>query len=195
MRAIFLSALKRLAAAAVVAAAASAAWAQTDHRPQWQDAKPTAPRPDQPVRVYPQAPQTLPAAPEAPKQPAMADVNTGLALQGFDPVSYFTEKKPQVGRTEFETVIKGETWRFAQAANLKIFTDEPLAYRPQFGGFDAESVALGAVADADPQIFLILGNALYLFRTEEGRAAFAANAELRAQAHGNWKKLANDTYR
>lgn len=172
-----------------------AALAQTDHRPQWQDAKPTAPQADQPVRVYPQAPKTLPAAPDAPRQPAMADTHTGLALQGFDPVSYFTDQKPMIGRTEFETVIKGETWRFAQAANQKIFAGEPQAYRPQFGGFDAESVALGAVADADPQIFLIIGKSLYLFRTAEGRAAFAADAALRAQAHENWKKLGNDTYR
>lgn len=125
----------------------------------------------------------------------MADEHTGLALRGFDPVSYFTDRKPVTGRTEYETVIKGETWRFAQAANLKIFLDEPATYRPQFGGFDAESVANGAVADADPQYFLVIGKALYLFRTAAGRDAFAADAQMRTNAHTHWKKLANDTYR
>ena len=169
--------------------------AQTDHRPQWQDARPPAAKVAPPERVYAPAPKTLPSAPEAARNPAMADQHTGLALQGFDPVSYLTEKKPVTGRTEFETVIKGETWRFAQAANLKIFMDEPQAYRPQFGGFDAESVARGAIVDADPQHFLVIDKALYLFRTAEGRDAFAADADMRADAHQNWKKLANDTYR
>ncbi|MGL4325034.1 MAG: YHS domain-containing (seleno)protein [Beijerinckiaceae bacterium] len=171
------------------------ALAQNDFRPQWQDARPPAATREAPARVYPEAPKILPVLPQPARMPGMADTHTGLALQGFDPVAYFTDQKPVTGRAEFEAVIHGETWRFAQAANLKIFSDKPEIFRPQFGGFDAESIANGYVVEADPQNFLVIDSALYLFRTMEGRMAFAADAGLRAKAQAQWSKLKNDTFR
>ena len=54
---------------------------------------------------------------------------SGLALKGYDPVSYFVENKPVKGRTEFTAQHEGATYRFASAANRDTFTAAPAKYR------------------------------------------------------------------
>ncbi|MGL4496024.1 MAG: YHS domain-containing (seleno)protein [Beijerinckiaceae bacterium] len=189
----------RLARAALLAvsvcAVASSAAAQTDFRPQWKDAGPEKTPAARPEYRAPEAPRTLPTLPQPALHPTANDAHTGLALGGFDPVAYFTDRKAVTGTAELETVVNGETWRFAQVANQKIFTARPDQFRPRFGGFDAESVARGAVVNADPTIFLIVGDALYLFRTAEARSAFASQPEMQAQAEAKWPSIKGDTIR
>ena len=67
-----------------------------------------------------------------------SDINTtwgGVAVKGYDTVAYFTEGKPIEGKKEFETEWKGAKWRFANASHLEMFTADPEAYAPQYGGY------------------------------------------------------------
>lgn len=45
----------------------------------------------------------------------------GLAIDGYDPVAYFTEGKPEKGRTEFTLDWAGTTWRFVNAEHRDLF--------------------------------------------------------------------------
>ena len=57
---------------------------------------------------------------------------TGTAIEGIDPVAYFTQKKPVEGSHQFSLDWDGATWRFASAKNRDLFKANPTKYAPQF---------------------------------------------------------------
>ena len=87
---------------------------------------------------------------------------TGLAIDGYDPVAYFTEHKPVKGRSEFPYEHGGATYRFASAANRDLFVKDPQKYLPQFGAFCAYAVSRGYTADTDPLAWKVVDGKLYL---------------------------------
>jgi YHS domain-containing protein len=91
-------------------------------------------------------------------------VNTehGLAVKGYDPVSYFTMGKPTPGLAQFSTTYKGATYRFASAENRQRFIAAPEKFVPQYGGYCAFAIALNQIADIDPDEWAIVDNKLYL---------------------------------
>ena len=102
---------------------------------------------------------------------AGVDVNTtrgltaagpGLALRGYDPVAYFTEGRPVIGKAQYAAVHNEATYRFATRAHLKTFQANPEKYVPQYGGFCAYGVAVGAKFDGDPTLWRIVDGKLYL---------------------------------
>jgi hypothetical protein len=99
---------------------------------------------------------------------------TGLAINGFDPVAYFTDGRPLMGRPGFELNEAGAIWRFCNEGNRAVFIADPEIYSPQFGGYDPVDVARGVVFAGNPQLWLIVGQRLYLFGREKSRDAFAA---------------------
>ena len=87
---------------------------------------------------------------------------TGVAIEGVDPVAYFTERKPVKGSGKFSLKWKGATWRFSSAENLERFKASPEKYEPQYGGFCAYAVSEGYTASIDPEAWSIVDGKLYL---------------------------------
>ena len=114
---------------------------------------------------------------------------SGLALNGFDPVSYFLEGGPQPGRAEWELVWNGVAWRFASAANRAAFARDPTVFAPRIGGYDAESASRGRVVDADPAIYVVRSGRLYVFRNDANRARFLADEGLAERSERGWREL------
>lgn len=112
-----------------------------------------------------------------------------LALRGFDPLSYFLPGGPVAGDPAHEIAWEGRTWRFARAANRAAFERDPGAYTPRLGGYDPVGVAEGRLVDADPLVFAILDDALYLFRNAERRDLALADPELARRAEARWPAL------
>jgi hypothetical protein len=110
------------------------------------------------------------------------DRNSGLAIHGFDPVAYFTNAAPSLGRGEFEYRHAGAVWRFRNAGNLSAFVADPDVYMPRFGGYDPMMVGRGGAAAGDPRIFLVSGERLYLFQSPESKEAFVAAGERAVRA-------------
>ncbi|WP_353186269.1 YHS domain-containing (seleno)protein [Bosea sp. (in: a-proteobacteria)] len=127
----------------------------------------------------------LPALGEA-MQP---DPRTGLALNGFDPVSYRLGGGPVAGRPDCELIHDGIVWRFASAANRAAFREAPAVYAPAFAGFDPTGVAEGVAVESDPGRFAVVGTRLYLFRSEENRARFLREPSLRDAAKARWSAV------
>jgi hypothetical protein len=120
----------------------------------------------------------------------VVDPNRGLALSGFDPVAYFTNAKPLMGRGDLEMSFAGATWRFRNEGNRAAFAENPEVYLPMFGGHDPVAVARGTATPGHPQIWLISGDRLYLFYTPEARGAFSADAEaIAAEAARKWAEV------
>jgi YHS domain-containing protein len=104
------------------------------------------------------------SVPAAFAQPAQLNVENGLALQGFDPVAYFTEQKAISGKREYSHQHEGATYYFASESNRKKFQSNPAGYTPQYGGWCAYAMgATGEKVEIDPETFKITDGKLYLF--------------------------------
>jgi len=120
----------------------------------------------------------------------VTDPLTGVALEGYDPVSYFTERDPVPGRPDFEYQWGGVPWYFATAANRDVFMRNPEIYAPQFGGHCVTSLGRGYLSDGKPRLFAIAGMKLYLFYSVANREAFLQSQEAAiGSAEGGWEKL------
>jgi YHS domain-containing protein len=86
-----------------------------------------------------------------------------LAIQGYDPVAYFTDGRPVRGTAEFEYQWDEHTYRFASAHHRELFKADPVHYAPQFGNYCAMALALGKIVKADPENWLISEDKLYVF--------------------------------
>jgi hypothetical protein len=117
------------------------------------------------------------------------DGHSGLALSGFDPVTYFLGQGPQPGRPEHEIMWGGVAWRFATAANRAAFAADPEAYAPRLGGYDATAAAGGLIVGANPLLFTVTSEGLYLFRSDHARARFMADQSIAHKAEERWSDL------
>lgn len=141
--------------------------------------------------VLPLLGMALPAQAQSIVTTIITDPLTGVAIDGMDPVSYFTEPAPLLGRGDYEFSWSGVPWHFATAANRDVFALAPEIYAPQFGGHGAMSVARGFVSDADPSIYTVYEQRLYMFYSAGNREAFLlAPAEAATKAEANWPALA-----
>jgi YHS domain-containing protein len=86
----------------------------------------------------------------------------GVAIDGTDPVAYFTEGAPVAGSAEHVVDWQGATWRFASEANRAAFAADPEAYAPQYGGWCAWAVAEGYTASTVPEAWSVVDGRLYL---------------------------------
>ncbi|MGA0556870.1 YHS domain-containing (seleno)protein [Larkinella sp. VNQ87] len=92
------------------------------------------------------------------------NLENGLALQGYDPVAYFTQNKAVKGSAANTLTYKTITYRFATPANLKAFQENPEKYEPQYGGWCAYAMgATGEKVEIDPETFKVKDGKLYLF--------------------------------
>lgn len=117
------------------------------------------------------------------------DSRLGLALNGFDPVTYRLGL-PAAGQAQHELALNGIVWRFASAANLAAFRDAPDIYAPAFGGFDPTGVAAGIAVDSDPVQYAVVGSQLYLFRSAANRQRFIQDQAMLALANERWPEVA-----
>jgi hypothetical protein len=118
---------------------------------------------------------------------------TGVAIYGMDPVSYFTEPEPLLGRADFEYVWQNVPWHFATAANRDVFKGSPEIYAPQFGGHGTMGMARGYVSDSNPAIYAVFKQRLYLFYSAANREAFLLAPDAAAiEAETNWAVLSKD---
>jgi hypothetical protein len=126
----------------------------------------------------------------------VSNAHTGLAIDGFDPVAYFVEGKPRMGRADLELAVGGAIWRFRNEGNRGAFAADPEVYTPQFGGYDPIALARGAIAPGHPELWLIVENRLYLFQTAQSREAFFANTDVAIDAaERRWPELAEKVNR
>jgi len=102
---------------------------------------------------------------------------SGIAIEGFDPVTYFTESMALQGLPDFEAREAGAVWRFRNEGNRASFVAHPEIYGPQFGGYDPVDLGRGVTYAGNPRFWVVAGQRLYLFGREENRDAFAVEPE------------------
>jgi hypothetical protein len=133
-----------------------------------------------------------PVAIAATTEMVVMDWHSGLAIDGYDPVAFFTEGKPLAGNADFELHYGGAVWRFRNIGNREAFAARPDIYMPQFGGYDPIGVAHGVAVPGNPNLWQISGQRLFLFYDLTRLQKFTADPDQAlAEAERNWPALMN----
>jgi YHS domain-containing protein len=115
---------------------------------------------------------------------------SGIALNGHDPVAFFTDGKPVHGDPAITSTYKGAKYLFASKAHKAQFDADPEKYVPQFGGYCAYGAALGALFPVDVSTWQIRNGKLYLNLNPAIATEFSKNPDGNiAKAEKNWPDL------
>lgn len=134
-------------------------------------------------------PAALAAAslPAAAAEPPVFQGADGVAINGYDPVAYFTDKSPVEGLAEHALDWRGATWRFASAENLSMFEADPERFAPAYGGYCAYAVSGGYTASTSPRAWTVHEGRLFLNYNRAVRALWGRDIPFHvARADGNW---------
>ena len=113
--------------------------------------------------------------------------SNGVAIKGYDPVAFFKDNKPVLGKQDLRFEYKGSTFVFANAENRAAFVASPEKFSPQYGGYCAFGTARGYKADIDPATFTVIDGRLYLnYNTQVQREWMADSARFIRQADERW---------
>lgn len=149
--------------------------------------------------IGPAAAQTAPPARNTDQHNLPA---SHLAIEGYDPVSYFPEggATPTKGLKDLAFTHAGATYRFATQANLDRFRADPARYEPAHGGWCTYAMGKdGAKVEIDPKSFVVADGRLFLFYKDffnDTRKSFLKDqAALTHRADANWTRLSGETPR
>nr|WP_171173885.1 YHS domain-containing (seleno)protein [Ruegeria sp. HKCCD8929] len=111
----------------------------------------------------------------------------GMALSGYDTVSYFNGGHPVPGRSDIAVMWKGAVWQFASQGNREAFEANPRAFAPQFGGYCAYAMSKGRLSSTDPEAWEIVAGKLYLVHSPQIQRLWQQDiAGNIAMAEQNW---------
>ena len=114
----------------------------------------------------------------------------GVAIKGYDPVSYHTMKQAVKGDRQFTSEWKGVNWLFSSQENRDLFSNNPDKYAPEYGGYCAYAAAKGSLAPIDPNAWTIYDDKLYLNYSSSIRKKWRKDIEgYVKKADNNWPKL------
>ena len=115
---------------------------------------------------------------------------TGVAIQGYDPVAFFTDHHPVKGKPEFASTFNGAMYQFASQEHKNLFDKEPAKYEPAFGGYCAYGVCYNKLAPVDVDAFVILDGKLLMQKSKSIRESFNADQKGNfSKANMNWPVL------
>lgn len=118
--------------------------------------------------------------------------STGLALQGYDPVAYFTDGAPTKGDWTITSTYNDATYRFASEEHKAAFEANPEAYLPQYGGYCAFGAAMGFKFDGDPNHWKIVDGELFLNISQSIQDRWVKDIPgFVEQADANWVDIAD----
>lgn len=90
----------------------------------------------------------------------------GVALEGYDPVTYFNDGAPKKGDASIEATFNGALYHFVSQENRATFEKDPTKYAPAYGGFCGYAASVGKVRPANPLIWSIVDGQLIVQHTK-----------------------------
>ena len=117
-------------------------------------------------------------------------VQSGKAIRGYDPVTYFTESKPVKGNEKHAYKWNNADWYFSSQQNLDLFKANPEKYAPQYGGYCAYGLSNGYKAPTDADAWTIENGKLYLNYNTDVREMWNKEKKERIEkADKNWPQV------
>lgn len=126
--------------------------------------------------------------------PELNASSTGLALQGYDPVAYFTEGQATKGSYKITASHEDATYWFSSEEHKATFVANPDAYAPEYGGYCAFGAAMGFKFDGDPNHWKIVDGELFLNLSKDIQERWSKDIPgFIEQADNNWVTIENAT--
>ena len=97
---------------------------------------------------------------------------SGVTLQGYDPVAYFTQMKAVKGDPAYTARYRGATYWFASEANANMFKEHPEMFAPQYGAFCGYAMALNKLRPINPELFDVIDGKLILQHSPDAYERF-----------------------
>jgi YHS domain-containing protein len=122
------------------------------------------------------------------------NLDNGVAISGYDPVSYYTLNKAVKGKKDFSYSYRGIIYRFATITGEQAFQANPAKYEPQYGGWCAYAMGHnGSKVEVDPETFKIINGKLFLFYNRFFNNTLKSwnqdELNLHTRADVNWQKI------
>lgn len=112
-----------------------------------------------------------------------------LMLSGHDMVSYFTEQRHQMGKSDHKSEHEGVSFWFTSAEHKSMFDASPEKYIPQYGGYCTNGIAYGIPWGGDADRWKIVDGKLYIFGGQQSYDAFMLDLDKNmALAEKYWKE-------
>ncbi len=120
-----------------------------------------------------------------------------IALQGYSAVSYLDLGIAQKGLKAYKVTYNDLAFYFTSEKQKKSFEANPKKYLPQYGGYCAFGVSVGAKFRVDPNKFVVKNGKYYLYlydlEVDAQQLWLAGNhKDLVKKADGNWTKLSQN---
>jgi YHS domain-containing protein len=90
----------------------------------------------------------------------------GVALEGYDPISYFADGKPAKGDAKIEATFNGALYHFNSQEHRETFEKNPVKYAPAYGGYCGYAASVGKVRPANPLVWSIVDGRLIVQHTK-----------------------------
>ena len=134
----------------------------------------------------------LPLFAQTPAKTLLNLDQSGVAIQGYDPVAFFTDHKPVKGDAKFLVKHDGAVYFFASKEHKDLFKADPAKYIPDFGGYCAYGVSRNKLVEIDVDAFQIVDGKLLLQYSKGVRDDFNKDTSGNlAKADANWVGLVN----
>lgn len=122
------------------------------------------------------------------------NLEKNVAIQGYDPITYFKQSKAIKGKKELSAVYDGVVYYFSSLENRETFLKRPSAYEPQYGGWCAFAMGdSGEKVAVNPNTFKIIEGKLYLFYnayfTNTLKSWNKDQTKLKGKADRNWLRI------
>lgn len=115
-----------------------------------------------------------------------------LALQGFDPVTYFSADKPQRGRAEFAVAHTGASYQFVSADHAARFKADPQKHLSQYAGHCSWAASRGYKGPGSPTDYQVVDGKLYLNYNAEVHRRWQTDTKGNIEkGDRNWLELRN----
>jgi YHS domain-containing protein len=117
-----------------------------------------------------------------------------LAIDGYDPVSYFKSNKAIEGNKNMSVYHQGVIYYFSSVENKEEFKKNAAKYEPEYGGWCAYAMgAKGEKVSVDPETFKIINGKLYLFYNRAFNNTLKSwnkdETNLKTKGDANWLKI------
>src|SRR5258708_1164815 len=114
----------------------------------------------------------------------------GVALEGYDPISYFTDGKPVRGDTKIEATFNGALYHFVSQEHREVFEKDPIKYAPAYGGYCGYAASVEKVRPANPLLWSVVDGQLIVQHTKGALELWDKDLSgNKAKADKNWPLL------
>lgn len=124
---------------------------------------------------------------------------SGYAVSGYDVVEFFSLPQSAIGEEQPEAVpgkktitadYNGAKWAFSSEKNREVFLANPARFAPQYDGHCAYGVSKGGKVPANPNLWRITDDKLYLNINPPVVSFFEEDISgTLSRAERKWKKL------